>query len=86
MSAATTPKRRPPGKPASKIDQAVALIKVALRDGEWHPVAPIRAELSKAGLNNNANVGAAKRRAGVETIKRPGTTNDWVWRIEHSSN
>ena len=69
-------------RPMSKVEQAEALIRMALLDGEWHPVAPIREELAKAGLNHNANVDAAKRRAGVVTSKQPGVTHGpWGWQI-----
>ena len=74
-------------RPMSKVEQAMALIRMALLDGEWHLAAPIREELEKAGLNHNANVGAAKRKAGVITSKQSGITNgSWGWQIVGSSN
>ena len=73
-------------RPMSKVEQAEALIRMALLDGEWHPVVPIREELAKAGLNHNANVDAAKRRAGVVASKQAGVTNGpWGWQIAGSS-
>jgi hypothetical protein len=74
-------------RPASKVDQTVALIGMALHDGEWHPAGPIREELERQGLNHDANVQAAKSRLGVKSFKQPGVTHGpWGWQIGHSSN
>ena len=73
-------------RPMSKVEQAEALIRMALLDDEWHPCAPIREELAKLGLNNNANVNAAKHRAGAVASKQAGVTNGpWGWQIVGSS-
>ena len=76
----------------SKIEQAEQLIEMALRDGEWHPSAPIRDRLHALGLNLNANVNAAKERLAamglrVESSKQPGVMGGpWGWQIVNSSN
>jgi putative DNA primase/helicase len=74
-------------RPMSKTDQAAALIGMALRDGEWHPAAPIREELEKAGLNHNATVDRAKRKVRVKSSKQEGVIDGpWGWQISVSSN
>jgi hypothetical protein len=65
----------------------MALISMALRDGEWHPAEPIRRELARHKLNHDATVDAAKKRLRVQAAKQAGVTHGpWGWQIVDSSD
>jgi hypothetical protein len=72
---------------ASKVDQAGEIIKGALSNHEWHSCPPVREKLEAAGLNHNQIVARAKKRAGVESRKKPGAPDGgWEWRIPPSDH
>jgi AAA domain len=71
---------------ASKAEAAADLIRERLRDGEWHPCAPIREGLDALDLNSNSVVDRAKQIAGVEGRKAHGSLHGgWEWRIVSDS-
>jgi hypothetical protein len=72
-------------RPLSKVEQATALIGMALRDGAWHPAAPIRSRLAELGLDHNETVKAARTKLKVETRKQD-FQGPSEWKIGHSFN
>ena len=70
-----------------KVELAMAVMRVALADGEWHLADPIRAELEQVEANHDEVVGDARRQLGVKSEKQKGIPRGpWWWQMGHSSN
>ena len=78
-------KDRPQDVP--KVELAMAVMRVALADGEPHLADPIRAELERIEANHNAVVDDAKNQLGVRSEKQKGVLHGpWWWQMDRSSN
>ena len=70
-----------------KVELAMAVLRAALADGEWHLAGPIRAELEQIEANHNAVVDDAKNQLGVKSEKQKGVLHGpWWWQMDRSSN
>jgi hypothetical protein len=71
-----------PSDDDSKVARAMAIMRVLLSDGEWHPSKDVYAVLNAAELGGRSTVSAAKRAAGIETRKVGFKDGIWQWRAK----